>query len=297
MAGVLTDMSDALAANVEAASPSVVRVDARSRLAASGVVWAPDLVVTAHHVVEQEENIGIGLPDGGKASATLVGRDPTTDLAVLRIQEGNLTPLPVADDGLVRVGHIVLGLGRPGQKIRATMGIVSALAEGWRSPLGGKLDCYLQTDLTMYPGFSGGPLVDGEGRSLGINTSALMRGVSMVVPNVTIKGVVDALLSHGRIRRGYLGVTSQPIRLPQAQSSSLGQDTGSLLVSVEPGGPADKGGLFLGDTIVGMAGQPVRQLEDLLALLGGDSAGTVADLRILRGGQLLDLKVTIGERE
>ena len=147
----------------------------------------------------------------------------------------------------------------------------------------------------MYPGFSGGPLVDVAGQVLGVNTSAVLRGISLSLPTATVSRVVEALLTHGRIRRGYLGVTSQPVRLPEDQAKSLGQDTGLLLVSVEPGGPAQKGGLHQGDTIVGLENNPVRHLDDLLALLSWERAGSVATVRILRGGQALELPVTIGE--
>jgi S1-C subfamily serine protease len=157
------------------------------------------------------------------------------------------------------------------------------------------MDRYLQTDVVMYPGFSGGPLVNAAGQVLGVNPSALLRGVSLVVPTSTLRRVVEALLAHGRIRRSFLGVSPQPTRLPEGLARQLGQETGLLLVSVEPGSPAERGNLFLGDTIVALDGQPVRHLDDLLSSLGGDKAGSQASVRILRGGQLQELTVTLGE--
>jgi S1-C subfamily serine protease len=296
MAEVLRNLSDALAATVEATGPAVVRVEARHRLPATGIVWSADgIIVTAHHVVQWDENIGVGLPNGQAVQATLVGRDPTTDLAVLRAQTEGLTPPAWANLESLQVGHLVLALGRPGRTVQATLGIVSALGDSWRTPAGGRLDRYLQTDVVMYPGFSGGPLVDAAGQMLGLNTSALLRGTSLTVPVPTLRRVVETLLAHGRVRRGYLGVGAQPVRLPAALKQQLGQETGVLLVSVESGSPAEQGGLLLGDTIVSLDGQPVRHMDDLLALLSGDRVGAVVPVRIVRGGQVQELTVIIGE--
>jgi S1-C subfamily serine protease len=297
MSEFLSDLSNALAGVVDTAGQSVVRVEGRRRLPASGIIWSADgVIVTAHHVVEQDEAIGLGLPNGENAVATLVGRDPTTDVAVLRAGVGGLAPAGRADVDALRVGHLALALGRPGRTVQATLGIVSALGGEWRTPVGGQLDRYLQTDVVMYPGFSGGPLVDAAGQVLGLNTSALLRGVSLTVPVSNLERVVAALLAHGRVRRGWLGVGAQPVRLPAALAGQLGQETGLLLISVNPDSPAEQGGLLLGDTIVGLAGQPVRQMDDLLALLSGDRVGVATPVRIVRSGQLQQLEVVIGER-
>ena len=297
MTEVLQNLSDALAATVEATGPCVVRVEARRRLPASGIVWSLDgLIVTAHHVVERSDKIGVGLPDGQTVPATLVGRDPTTDLAVLRAQTEGLTPTAWGDPDDLHVGHLVLALGRPGRSAQATLGIVSALGDSWRTPAGGRFDRYLQTDVVMYPGFSGGPLVDAAGQVLGLNTSALLRGISLTVPVPTLRRVIETLLAHGRVRRGYLGVGAQPVRLPAALGQQLGQETGLLLASVEPGSPAEKGGLLLGDAVVSLDGQPVRHMDDLLALLSEDRVGAKVPVRFVRGGQVQELTVSIGER-
>ena len=297
MVKVLSNLSDDVAATVEVASPCVVRVEGRRRAPASGIVWSPDgVVVTAHHVVEHDDNIPLVLPDGDTVPATLVGRDPTTDLAVLRAQATDLTPPTWAElDGL-RVGHLVLALGRPGQNVRATLGIVSALGKSWNTPAGGHLDRYLQTDVVMYPGFSGGPLVDATGHVLGLNTSALLRGISMTVPTPTLRRVVETLLADGRIRRGYLGVGTQPVRLPLALAQKIGHEEALILVSVEPNGPAERHGLLLGDTIIALDGQPVRYVDDLLALLGGDRIGKPVSVHIVRSGQVQETTITVGER-
>ncbi len=294
----LSNLSTALAATVEAAGQSIVRVEGRRRLPASGIAWSADgVIVTAHHVVEQDGEIGIGLPDGGSTTATVAGRDPSSDVAVLRAKAGGLLPAARADLDALRVGHLVLALGRPGRTVQATLGIVSALGGEWRTPAGGRLDRYLQTDVVMYPGFSGGPLVGAEGAFLGLNTSALLRGVSLAVPMSSLTTVVETLLTHGRMRRGWLGVGAQPVRLPEALTQELGQETGLLLISVHPGSPAEAGGLLLGDTIIALGGQPVRHMDDLLAQLGGERVGQATPVRIVRGGQLREVEVVVGERK
>ena len=301
MASVLQDFSDALALTVERAGPAVVRVEARRRLPATGIVWsAAGVIVTAHHVVEQDDHVGIGLHDGRTLSARLLGRDPTTDVAVLQAQIGQgQLPLTVptwADPADLRVGHLALALGRPGQRVLATFGIISALGEGWRTPAGGEVDHYLQSDVVMLPGFSGGPLVDAAGHIIGMNTSAMLRGVSLTIPAPTLRRVVETILSHGHVRRGYLGVSAQAARLPALLAQQLQQESGLLLGSVEAAGPADKAGLFMGDTLISLDNQPVRHLDDLMALLTGERVGRPLPARIVRGGQVQTLDVVIGER-
>lgn len=297
MANALQSLSDATAAIVESAGRGVVRIEARRRLPASGFVWGADgVIVTAHHVVEQDENIEIGLPDGKTATAKLVGRDPTTDIAVLRAQGVTLTPLALAEVSNLRVGHIVLALARPGQTVMATMGIVSALGDKWRTPMGGLLDKYLQTDVAMYPGFSGGALVDAMGQVLGLNTSALLRDTTLSVPVPTLRRVVDALLTHGKVRRGYIGIRAQPVKLPDRVQEQTKQETGLLLLSVEAGSPAEKSGLSMGDTILALDGEPIRHLDQLIATLSGDRIGQSVEVSVLRGGQVQKMKVTVGEQ-
>lgn len=296
MASALTNLSNELAAAVESAGRSVVGVSARRGHPASGIVWSADgVIVTAHHVVQRNEDITVTLPDGRAVAATLAGRDPSTDLAVLRAQASGLTVPSWAQPPAVQVGHVVLALGRPGDSIMATLGIVSALGEGWRTPAGGKISQYLQTDVVMYPGFSGGALVGAAGALLGMNTSGLLRGISIAVPAAGLAQVVEAILTRGGVRRGYLGVGAQPVRLPEALARQLGQETGLLLVGVEPGSPAERGGLLMGDTLVTIDGQPLRHLDDLLDYLGADRIGSAAQVRVVRAGQMSEQTVTIGE--
>jgi len=299
MTTILQQVSDDLAATVAAVSPGLVRVEARRRLPASGLVWSPDgVIVTAHHVIEQDEAVRVGLHGGQTVTATLVGRDATTDLAVLRVETMNLIPPAWAEPDLggLRVGHLVLAVGRPGQSAQATLGIVSALGENWRTPTGGLIDRYVQTDVVMFPGFSGGPLVNAAGQVLGLNTSALLRGLSLTVSVATIHRVVGMLLTHGKIRRGYLGVSTQPVRLPAMLQQSVGQETGLLLITVEPQSPAEQGGLLLGDTLIAFDDTPVRHPDDLLAFLSTDRIGATVRVRLVRAGQVQEQAVVVGER-
>jgi len=296
MSDFLTNFSNELAATVATAGQSVVRVEGRRRLPASGFVWSADgIIVTAHHVVERDDNLKIGLPNGETVSATLVGRDPSTDLAVLKVTVSGLTAIAHDSFEALRVGHLVVALGRPGKDVNVALGMVSALGDAWQSAPGGKVDRYLQTDVTMFPGFSGGPLIGMDGKVLGFNTSA-MRDVSLTIPVPTIARVVESLLKHGKVRQGYLGIGTQPVKLPAAQREEFKQETGLLIASVEADSPAAKGGLFLGDTLINLNGKPTRHVDELSALLGGDTVGTTAAFTVLRGGQVLPVTVEIGER-
>jgi S1-C subfamily serine protease len=263
---------------------------------ASGVAWSEDgIVVTANHVLKRDDNITVGLADGQAVKATLVGRDPGSDLAVLRADSSDLSPAGWLAEGM-QVGHLVLALGRPGKTVQATFGIISALGDSWRTATGGQVDRYLQTDVVMYPGFSGGPLVNSDGKILGLNTSALVRGVSLAIPASTVDRTVNTLLAHGRMRRGYLGVSTQPVRLPETSREEFGQETGLLIVNVETGSPAGEGGLLLGDTIVKIDDTPIRHHDDLLSQLSAGRVGQKSPLTIVRGGEIRTVNVTIGER-
>jgi S1-C subfamily serine protease len=301
MSDILSKLSQGLAAAVESAGASIVRVDARRRVPATGIVWSTDgLILTAHHVVRQEENIQVGLPDGRSLEAGLLGRDPTRDLALLHVEAADLRPadLVTGDEvASLQPGHLVLALGRPGRSVQSALGIVSALGEGWRSPAGGLISHYLQTDVVMYPGFSGGPLIDVSGCTLGMNSSALVRGVSLTVPVSTLRQVVADLQAHGYVRRGYLGVSVQPVQLPPALGEQLGQSTGLMLMAVHPDGPAERAGMMLGDILVRFDDRPVRRLDDLTSALGGDRVGSTASLQLVRGGSVEYKQVVIGERQ
>jgi S1-C subfamily serine protease len=296
--GVLTELSDALAAAVERAAASTVTVSARRRIPASGIVWAEGVIITSDHVIEREEEIKIRFADGRETAATLSGRDPGSDLAVLRFT-GSATTAERAPEGSAKVGHMVLALGRPGSEgPMASLGVISASGGPWRTFRGGQVDGYLRSDVTLYPGFSGGPLVDTAGRVVGVNSSRLGRGAGLTVPVAAATKVVDALLQKGRISRGYLGIGSQAVRLTEALKAALGgQETGLLIINVEQDSPAGRGGMMIGDIVVKMAGTPVRDTDELQAQLGPDSVGKATPVTILRGGEPKEITVTVGERQ
>jgi S1-C subfamily serine protease len=294
----LTTLSDVMVAAVEKAGEATVMVNARRRMPASGVAYAADLILTADHVVEREDDIHIGLPDGSLVSATVAGRDPDSDLVLLRLERPQIAQAEVAPQ-LARVGQLALALGRPSlEGIQASLGIVSAIGGPLRLGRGGLLEQYLRTDAIPYPGFSGGPLVDAAGNVIGINTSGLARGASLTIPAGLAWQLAAALAQDGRIRRGFLGVRSQPVEISAIQQEALGrqQATGLLLVGVEKSSPAEAGGLLVGDIIVGIAGQAVTNPDDLAASLVGAVVGKLTPVEVLRGGKPTTITVTIGER-
>ena len=297
--GVLAGLSEDLAAAVETAAASVVRVEARRGNPSSGIVWTADgHVLTADHTVEREEEIPVGLGDGRTAQGRLVARDPGSDLALLKIEASDLVPAARASDDEVKIGHIVLSIGRPGAAgVMASLGIVSALGGQWRTSRGGQLDRFVRTDATLYPGFSGGPLVDAAGRVVGVNSWTLSQGAGLAIPVGLVAQIADAL-TQGGVKRAYLGVATQAVALPAAVRAKLGtqQESGVMLVGVEADGPAEKSGLLIGDVLVTINGNTLNMADDLLAQLSGAQTGQQAAVKLIRGGEVRDLPVTLGQR-
>ncbi|HKW90724.1 MAG TPA: S1C family serine protease, partial [Methylomirabilota bacterium] len=270
----LLSLSNDLAGAVERVAPAIVAVHARRHLPSSGIHWRPGIVVTADHTVRAEEDITVSTADGRARPAVLAGRDPGTDLAVLRVAELSTSTVALGDDGALRVGHMALALG---YGPRASWGVISALGPRWRSWRGGEIDRLVRLDLVLYPGFSGGPLVDASGHVVGLNTSGLAREARLAVPVTTVSRVVDELLRKGHVSRGYLGLGMQPVRLPEPLRAQLHleRDTGLMVVTVQPDGPAGRAGVLLGDVLVALDGAPVADLDDVQARLGGDRIGAV----------------------
>jgi S1-C subfamily serine protease len=295
----LSAFSSELAAAVERAAPAVVSVNAREHVYSSGVVWRPDVVVTADHSVKREEGIRVTLPDGRLASATLIGRDPGTDLAVLRVEGAGLQPAEFGDPSPLKSGHLAMALARtPEGGLRTSMGIISATGPAWRTWRGGQIDQLIRLDVTLYPGFSGGALVDSEGRVAGINTSALARFLGTAIPISTVNRVVDELIRKGRIARGYLGVGMHPVRLPENLRSSLqlSNEGGVLVLGTQPDGPAAQAGILIGDILVALDGVPVNDTGDVHVFLDPQHVGKKIRASLIRGGASKELEITIGER-
>jgi S1-C subfamily serine protease len=291
----LLSLSNDLAAAVERAARAVVTVHARPRLPSTGVLWRPGIVVTAEHTVRVDEEIRVTWSDGRAAPATLLGRDPGTDLAVLRIGESDPTAAEIGDSAELKVGHLVLAVG---YGPRASWGVVSAVGGAWRTGRGGEVDRLLRVDLVLYPGFSGGPLVDASGKVGGLVTSGLSRQLELAVPTATVTRVVDELLATGRVSRGYLGVGLQPVALPEALGRlAPGADArGLIVVGVVADGPAARAGVMLGDVLVALEGSSLHDLGDVQAAIAGRRVGTAVTVSLLRAGTPLDVAVTLAER-
>lgn len=294
---LLSALSDGMADAVERVVPKVVRVNGRRRRSASGVVYAPNVVLTASHVLEREEDLTVGTHDGRTLPARFVGRDHSTDLAALRVEDLDVEVATPAE-GTARIGQLALAVGSPSrsERARASLGVVSAVGGPLRTGRGMRLERYIQTDATAYPGFSGGPLIDARGNVLGIMTAGWARGAAFAIPAEVAWRVARALESRGSVKRGYLGILSQPVRLPDGQRVGLTQGGGLLVVGVEDDSPAGRGGVLLGDIVAMLDGQPVEDTDDLLVLLTDERVGETVPVKVVRGGELQTLQITIGER-
>lgn len=330
MANTLQQLSNEMADLVAGADDSVLRVEARRRIPATGIAWSENLIVTAHHVVERDDEISIGTPAGERIDAKLVGRDPRHDLALLQV-EAALQPANWADADALRVGNLVLALARPRAQIKASIGIVGGLlsradfygrrkrkraAMKQRGPdhrsqrrrmkwqrqtmreLGGlafvPAGGLIQSDLTMYPGFSGGPLVGVDGKVHGMTTSGFGGGFGVAIPIAALSSSVADLLEHGEIRSGYLGIGVQPAQLPQAVADPLQQDTGLLIVSVEAGSPAAAAGMLVGDILTTLADEALETVDQLQLMLMRLEVGSVAKTGYVRGGEIGAGSIVIG---
>lgn len=294
----LQGYSDELANMVEKVTRSVVRVEARERIAGSGVVWSSEgAIITADHVVERDDNISVQV-DGTKYDAELAGRDSSTDLALLRIKGNNLVAAQIADSKTLKAGNLVFAIGRPwGGEAIVSGGILSALGKFGRV-WGGEnqfREGLIHADVTLYPGFSGGPLADASGRVVGINTSAIGRGIALAIPTETVARVAEALLKDGHVKRGYLGIGVQkiPLQASLAQKLSLTQETGLMVLMVESGSNAEKAGFLPGDILVGLNGSNIARLRELNQWLSTTPGGRQVQARLIRGGELKELPIAV----
>lgn len=293
----LAGLSGQLAGLVRQAGARAVAVDARHRFSSSGIIWQAGVVVTADHAIKREDDIKVTLPDGKVVPATLAGRDPGTDLAVLKV-EGAVTPPAEPAPEAVEPGALVLAVGRSTTTgVNAAMGVVSAVSGPWRTWRGGRMDGYIRLDVGLYAGLSGAAVVDIGGRTLGMATSALSRLAGVAVPGATIGRVAGELLARGRVARPYLGVGLQPVHIPPHLSKKAGfEGSGGLIVlSLEPDGPAERAGMLVGDILAQVEGKPVEDTGDVQAVLDGRQPGDAVAVLLLRGGVRHEAAVTLGD--
>jgi S1-C subfamily serine protease len=292
---LLTTFSNQLADAVAAASPSVVQVQGRRR-PASGLVYADNVVLTTVRALGRDDGLHVRAGDGRTLDAELAGFDPTTGLAVLRV--ANLAVKPIAPSaGTPRVGHLALAVARSWSNVvTASAGILSVI--GGPLPTGRRqaIDQVYRTSAPMHDGFAGGAFVDTSGALIGVATAAAIRGLGVVIPASIAWKTAATLLEHGSLKRGYLGLAGQRVSLPESQQAGHGRDEALLVVGVTSDGPAAAAGVLVGDVLLELDGQPTSSPEQLLALLFGAGVGRQAPLKVLRGGTVTELTVTIGER-
>jgi len=299
MENAMVSLSDELATLVERFQSDVVAVHARPHYPSSGVVWRPDIIVTADHTVRREEDIQVTLPDGRTVGATLVGRDSGTDVAALKVKGLGSPTAPSGVSDPAKAGELALVLGRsPDSGPNASLGIISAVSGPWRTWRGGRLDSYIRLDATLFPNSSGGMVVDCRGHILGIATSALSRVAGLAIPASSVNRVVDGLLEKGYLPRGYFGIGVQPVAIPEAlrEKLSVPSQRGVIVVSVAPGGPADRAGVLLGDILVGLDETSLEGIEDLQSFSDSGVIGKSVKARLIRAGAIAEVAITVGER-
>jgi len=298
VANSLVALSEQIASTVEQVAQSIVSVHARHRFESSGVHWSPEIVVTADHALRRDEGIRVTAPDGSKLDAEVVGRDPGTDLAVLRVKG---LRIPVSkDENLVTTtpGNIVLAVGRSKDSAVAAFGVISNISGPSQTWRGGRLDQVVRLDLSLHPAGAGGAVVGASGKLIGIATPALSRVSVFAIPLSTVTRVTDSLVAHGRVPRGYLGVGLQPIAIPEHLKSklNLANSTGLIAISVENEGPAGQAGMSIGDVLLELGGRATQRTENVQEVLSTEAVGKKIVARILRGGNLVEVPITIGER-
>jgi S1-C subfamily serine protease len=297
----LAELSTQLSSAVENVARSIVSIHARRRIPSSGVIWRNGIIVSASHTVRRDDEVPVTLPNGEATTARVAGRDPATDLIALRVENDSTAAVakPSLDEESAKVGALVLAAGRPGANVTASFGIISAIAEGWRSPYGRRVDRILRLNVAVYDGFSGGPLVDPSGGVIGINTSTLLRGAPASLPASVVDHVVDELLEHGHIRRAFVGVALHPVELGAAMAArlKLEHQTGLVILSIADRSPADTAGLLIGDIVIKANGRAVHNHSDFLDVLSNVDESGALELELVRGGEARTVPVTAADRE
>ena len=293
---MLTDISNELADAAAAAAPSVVQVQGRRWRTASGVVYAPGVVVTTIKALGREDGLHVRGNEGDAVDAELAGWDPTTGLALLKAPALGAPPIAVSKEE-ARVGHLALAIARSWSNgLTASAGIVSIIGGPLRTGRRRAINQVIRTTAPMHDGFAGGAFVDTTGALIGIATASTIRGLGVVIPSAIAWKAAQYLLEHGRMKRGYIGIAGQPARLPDNQRAPNGPEEALLVVGVSADGPAAQAGVLVGDLIVALDGQTIAGPEELLDLLASNKVGKTAKLSVLRGGTPMELAVTVGER-
>jgi S1-C subfamily serine protease len=294
-ANPLAAFSDHAGQLVERAAAGIVAVHGGGRRSTSGIHWRPGIIVTAEEALERDEDIKVTLPGGRLVEATLAGRDPTTDVALLRFQPDGLAAVQTADAASLRAGHVVLTVGNHQGAPVASLGIVAVAGGAWHSQRGGAIDSLIRLDMVLSPAAEGGALFDTQGRVVGMAVLGPRRRV-LAIPTLTIDRVVNQLLAKGHVFRGYLGAGLQPVWLGRAAGQPAGSGRGILVVSLDPEGPAARAGVLVGDIVTAWNAQPVERVREVMRALGPDSVGHAVDLGLLRGGAPMTVKIVVGER-
>jgi serine protease Do len=298
MENTLINLSNELAQVVQAVGPHIVGVKARRHYPSSGLRWSADVVVTADHTIQREEEITVTLADGKTVGATRVGRDPGTDIAVLKLETGS-SAAQIGPAGDVKPGELALVVGRsPDSGVNASLGIISATSGPWRTWRGGQLDAYVRLDAKLFPQSSGGAVVNVRGELMGIATSALSRIAGLAIPVSTVKTVTEKLLEKGFVPHGYMGVGVQTLPFSEdlRKKLSLANKTGLIVLTVEPGGPADKADLLAGDILIGIDDVRIEGIGDLQEFSDSGVIGKAVAIKYIRGGVLKESSITVGER-
>jgi S1-C subfamily serine protease len=277
----------------------VAAIYGRRWMPSSGIQWRKGFIVTAHHTIRREEDITVVAAGGKSFKANLAGRDPSTDLAILKVSEESALPIPSFGDGGLKLGHVVLALGRSrGSNLVASAGVVGGISGEWQPRRGARVDQHIRLSLELYPGFSGGPLINAQGKVVGINTRGLSRGRAVTIPLATVNRIVDELIEKGHIAKPYLGLAMQPVAVPESLRGKVpgAGNSAVLVVHVEPAGPADKAGVLLGDVVVELQGKIVEDTGDIQQLLGSAKIGDTVAATVLRGGAPVKLSITLADR-
>jgi S1-C subfamily serine protease len=299
MSTELIDLSNALARETDRAAGSIVAIHTEARGSSSGVVWRGGIIVTAEHALRRDEEIHVTLPDSRIVTATLAGRDASTDLAVLKCAEASSSVAEISDVSTIKPGSLALVVGRTrASGPVAALGAVSLVAHERRTWIGAALSPYIRLDVGLQPTAVGGAVIDPYGRVIGIVTPRFARFGAIAVPASTVNRVVDTLLQAGHIPHGYLGVGLHPIRLPDTLRQTLqrSEKTAAMVVEVEPEGPAHKAGIMIGDLLISFGPHPITRVEDVHAQLAAEAIGKSIVVKLVRGGAARETSIVVGER-